>query len=80
MALVVIMAVPTPARFTAEGPCPRRHHHRLPLPSATCLSWPRMPGRSSRAYWGCWPGWLTRGIAAGCVTGWRSSWGWRCAR
>jgi len=35
MALVVITAVPAPARFTAEGPCPRRHHHGSTLLSAT---------------------------------------------
>ena len=52
------MAVPTPARFTqrdharaviiTDRPCPR--------PPGT---WPAALLESSRAYWGCWPGWLT---------------------
>ncbi len=45
-----------PARFIAEEPCPRRHHHRSTLPSATWFSWRAALLESSRAYWGCWPG------------------------
>jgi hypothetical protein len=43
----------------------------MTLPSATSLKWPQRPLKGSRAYWRCWPGWLIRGIAGVCATGWR---------
>src|SRR5262249_59174504 len=51
--LVVIMAIPMPARFTTGGPCPRPHHHGLTLLSATLLDWPGAPPWRGRGYlWG----------------------------
>src|SRR5262249_53142248 len=65
--LVVIMAVPMPARFTTGGPCPRRHHHGLTLLSATWLGWPGTPRWRGRDYLWCWPEWLIRGTAGACA-------------
>ena len=41
------MAVPHASQIAAEGPCPPRHHHRLTLPSATWLTWPKAPAEDA---------------------------------